>query len=97
VEFETSDDFVVSSPGAAHNAVLIGYGFTLINDFSVADEIAQGRLIRLLPDYEPVEQTLYAMFPHRRYLPAKVRVFVDYLVARFATPNENATEYAPIG
>jgi len=89
VAFEPRNDFVVSSPEAARNAALTGYGYCLTTDFTVAKDIAQGRLLRLLPDYAPVEQILYAVFPHRHFLPAKVRVFVDYLVARFASPSQH--------
>ena len=88
VTFEPRTDFVVSSPEAARNAALTGYGYCLTTDFSVAQDIAEGRLLRLLQDYAPVEQMIYAVFPHRRYLPAKVRVFVDYLVDRFASPKQ---------
>lgn len=88
VEFEPSTDVVVSSPEAARNATLTGYGYCLTTDFSVAKDIAEGRLLQLLPDYEPVEQILYATFPHRHYLPAKVRVFVDFLVERFASSKQ---------
>ena len=79
IEFEAPQDCVMNSPSAVRNAALTGYGYTLSGDFTVAKDIAEGRLVRLLPDYEPVEQHLYAVFAHRRYMPRKVRAFVDYL------------------
>ncbi|HEY1887052.1 MAG TPA: LysR substrate-binding domain-containing protein [Roseiarcus sp.] len=42
-----------------------------------------GRLVRLLPNYPPPEQGLHALYPPGRHLAAKVRSFVDFLVARF--------------
>lgn len=83
VEFELPQDYVISSPSAVKNAALTGYGYTLSGDFAVAKDIAEGRLVRLLPDYEPVEQPLYALFAHRRYTPRKTRAFVDYLIKTF--------------
>ncbi len=84
VTFKSPEDCVVSSPGAARNAVLTGYGYTLLPDYLAIDDIANGRLIQLLEDYKPVAQPIYALMPHRRYVPAKARVFFDYLMEHFS-------------
>jgi DNA-binding transcriptional LysR family regulator len=60
-----------------------GLGVLLEPDFIVAPEIRAGRLVRLLPDYTPPSSDIYAAYPSRRHLSAKVRVFVDFLAARF--------------
>jgi DNA-binding transcriptional LysR family regulator len=49
----------------------------------LAEDLRSGRLIRLLSNYPPPEQALYALYPPGRHLWAKVRSFVDFLVARF--------------
>lgn len=49
-------------------------------DFIVADDIATGRLIQILPDWTLGSFSLYALYLSRRQLSAKVRVFIDYLV-----------------
>lgn len=87
LEYRVPDDFVLSSSVAVRNAVLMGYGCALIGNFMVTADIAAGRLVQMLPDYESLEQPIYAMFPHRTYIPAKVRVFVDYLVETFEHGN----------
>jgi LysR family transcriptional regulator for bpeEF and oprC len=84
VSFKSPEDCVVSSPSAARNAVLTGYGYTLLPDYLAIDDIVNGRLIQLLEDYKPVEQPIYAVMPHRRYVPGKARVFLDYLVEHFS-------------
>ena len=42
--------------------------------------------MRLLPDYTVPLSPIYAVYPTRKHLSAKVRLFVDYLVERFAVP-----------
>ncbi|MBV9533048.1 MAG: hypothetical protein JO283_18775 [Bradyrhizobium sp.] len=60
-----------------------GGGVILLPTFIVGDDLRAGRLVRLLPDYPPPEQGLHALYPPGRHLSAKVRSFVDFLVARF--------------
>lgn len=74
------DTFVVNSPNAARNAILTGQVMGLLADYMANELIAQGRLIRLLPEYETFDQPIYAVFVHRNYMPAKVRAFIDYIV-----------------
>ena len=52
--------------------------------FTVADLLASGGLVPLLPDYETPELEIVALYPHRRHLSTKVRLFLDLLVDRFA-------------
>jgi DNA-binding transcriptional LysR family regulator len=61
-----------------------GMGIALEPDFIVAPEIRAGRLVPVLAGYTPPASDIYAAYPSRRHLSAKVRVFVDYLARRFA-------------
>jgi DNA-binding transcriptional LysR family regulator len=61
-----------------------GRGVFLAPSFVVADELAAGSLVRLLPDHRPVEFAINAIYPHRHHLSSKVRLFIDLLVERFA-------------
>jgi LysR family transcriptional regulator for bpeEF and oprC len=83
--FEVPQGCVMSSAAAVRKAALTGYGYTIAADFAVADDLAQGRLVKLLPDYEPLAQPIFALYPQRHYLPRKVRIFVDYLLDTFST------------
>ena len=80
----------VAGPVHANNADLLvaaaveGIGIAMEPDFIVADELAAGRLVRVLADYAPAPTGIYAVYPSRRHLSAKVRAFVDFLAARFA-------------
>jgi DNA-binding transcriptional LysR family regulator len=63
---------------------LAGMGIVLEPDFIVAPELRAGRLAAVLPGYTPPASEIYAAYPSRRHLSAKVRVFVEFLAQRFA-------------
>ena len=64
-------------------AALAGMGIILQPTFLVGDDLKTGRLSLLLPEYRIPDVTIYAIYPSRRHLSAKVRAFVDFLVERF--------------
>ena len=72
-----------NSDDALKHAALDGLGVTRFPEVFVAEEVADGRLVRLLGEYEPSPSSLCAVFPTRANLPSKVRVFVDYLAEHF--------------
>ena len=59
-----------------------GAGIIYEPDFIVGPDIASGRLTRLLPDYGVERADIWAVYPSRRHLSAKVRAFVDFLAGR---------------
>jgi DNA-binding transcriptional LysR family regulator len=73
----------VNSPMAARAAAVAGLGWAILPDFIAAPDLAAGRLVTALDDRIPKGGGIFAVYPHRRYLPAKVRVFVDFLVQWF--------------
>ncbi len=75
----------VNSPLAARRAALGGLGFVVSPDFIVADDLAAGRLVEVLPGTLGTDAGIYAVYPHRRYLPAKVRALVDFMAEWFKT------------
>ena len=58
-------------------------GIALLPTYIVGGDLQQGTLRTVLPEYKAAETALYATYLPNRYLAAKVRVFVDYLVGRF--------------
>ena len=52
--------------------------------FIVGPEVRSGRLVPLLQDFVPPPVSIYAVYPSRKHLSAKVRLFVDFLIERFA-------------
>ena len=91
IDFEVPQHLTMNSARAVRNACLTGGGYSLLGDFMVAQDIAENRLVRLLPDYEPIEQPIFAFFAQRRHTPRKVRVFVDYLTEVFSGKNTRET------
>jgi DNA-binding transcriptional LysR family regulator len=91
--FEGPDGALVSAPIKGNlitnNAetlrtfALEGRGIFLAPSFMIADEVARGQLVRLLPDYRPVEFTINAIYANRTHLPAKIRLFLDMMAERF--------------
>lgn len=73
----------VNSPMAARAAAVAGLGFAILPGFIAATDIDEGRLIPVLNDRMPTGGGIFAVYPHRRYLPAKVRAFVDFLAQWF--------------
>ena len=78
-----SGQFTVNSPVAVRAAVLAGLGLALIPEFVVREDIAAGRQVTVLDSYMPQDAGIYAVFPHRRHLPMRVRLFVDFLATWF--------------
>lgn len=60
-----------------------GHGVLLRSLWDIGPELAAGRLCRVLPDWQSGAADVYALYPQRMHLSAKVRAFVDFLSARF--------------
>lgn len=62
---------------------LDGHGIALKSHWEVGDYIRNGQLKVVLPNYTPPSHAVYALYPENRYLPTRVRAFVDFLVSEF--------------
>ncbi|MEM8813677.1 MAG: LysR family transcriptional regulator [Pseudomonadota bacterium] len=69
-----------NSNEVVREAALAGLGIALRSTWDVGQELSEGRLKVVLPCYQASPHVgVYAVYPSRRFLPAKVRVFIDYL------------------
>jgi DNA-binding transcriptional LysR family regulator len=75
-----SGNLITNSAETLRTAALQGVGISLAAGFLIADDLEAGGLVRLLPEYRPVEFAMNAVYPHRHHLSAKVRCFIDLLV-----------------
>lgn len=67
---------------AVREAVCEGAGLSVLPDYAIADDLASGRLIQVLPQWRLPSGGIHAVFPSARFRPAKVRAFVDLLATR---------------
>ncbi len=88
---------VVSNNSLALRQILLGGGgITMAPTFLVGDDIANGRLIRVLNKYQCKSISIYAVYPHREYLAAKVRAFIDFLSSRIQPETPYWDESLPL-
>jgi DNA-binding transcriptional LysR family regulator len=69
---------------ALWQATIGALGIALLPTFIVGNDLQSGRLQAVLTEHVPVERNLHALYLPNRHLSAKVRVFIDFLVARFS-------------
>jgi DNA-binding transcriptional LysR family regulator len=69
-----------------HEWCLAGHGIAWRSTWEVESDIAAGRLVTLLEDYAAAPNGIYAVFPQRKHLPLRVRLWVDFLKARYGQP-----------
>lgn len=60
-----------------------GMGIGLAVEQLIQDDLARGSLQRVLPAYHAMPMDYFVVYPSRHYLPAKVRVMVDFLLGLF--------------
>ena len=64
-------------------AALQGLGIIAQPGFVIEEDLRDGRLVEILPDWQPEERGIYAVYPTRQYLSGKVRALIDYLEEAF--------------
>lgn len=65
------------------DAAVAGEGIALFSHWHVAEDLRAGRLQRVLPDWSFRDTGIYAVMPQRRFVPPRVRAFVEFLEAHF--------------
>ena len=80
-----------NSAEALRIAALESAGILLGPSFLIAEDVKAGRLVRLIPDHQPVPFAVNALYPHRKLIAAKVRLFLD-LAAQRLRPHEEWLE-----
>jgi DNA-binding transcriptional LysR family regulator len=89
-----SGNLISNSGEALRRAALDGIGVSLAPGFLIHDDLEEGRLVRLLPEYRPVELSMNAVYPHRHHLSAKVRTFIDMLAHHSAEQQKLINPYS---
>ncbi|AZD84393.1 Transcriptional regulator, LysR family [Pseudomonas chlororaphis subsp. aureofaciens] len=80
VEVSGPNHFESNSSTAIRAMTLSSLGVSVLPGWVVEDDLASGRLVRLLPDYALPSQSVNVVFPNSSHLPHKSRAFIDFLL-----------------
>ena len=69
-----------------HDWCLAGHGIAWRSTWEVEAEIAAGRLVAVLEDFAAPPNGIYVVFPQRKHLPLRVRLWIEYLKHHYAQP-----------
>ncbi len=102
LHFETAEGPVtrsLSASMAVNNGISYvaageaGLGIIQVPRYHVAEQLARGRLVELLPELAPAPLPLSVLYPQHRQLPPRLRVFIDWLATlAFNPPAEGAAD-----
>jgi DNA-binding transcriptional LysR family regulator len=74
--------FVASNLESACDAARAGIGITVAFSYLVAEPIKSGELVSLLQDFQPPPQPVSFVYSPNRFMPAKLRAFLDFMAPR---------------
>ncbi|MDP3411709.1 MAG: LysR family transcriptional regulator [Polaromonas sp.] len=69
-----------------HDWCLDGFGIAWRSTWEVEAEIAAGKLVTVLSDFDAPPNGIYAVFPQRKHLPLRVRLWIDFLKHSYGQP-----------
>jgi DNA-binding transcriptional LysR family regulator len=69
-----------------HDWCLAGYGIAWRSTWEVETEIAAGKLVAVLTDFDAPANGIFAVFPQRKHLPLRVRLWIDFLKHSYGQP-----------
>ena len=82
---EPKGNFVVNNSDAIGEMLLQGIGICQMPTFIVRKYLDSGQLIEVLDEYNLPQHNIYAVYPERRHVPEKVRVFLDFVENRLSS------------
>ncbi|MDD5410266.1 MAG: LysR family transcriptional regulator [Methylobacter sp.] len=87
VKIKVNWHFASNNGRALCQAAALGMGITQAPELSVMNYLEQGKLIEILPKFRIPSLAIYATYLQRRFLPAKLATFVEFLIKYFAENN----------
>jgi DNA-binding transcriptional LysR family regulator len=90
-EVAVNGSFRANDSEALREAVLAGLGIALLPTWLVGGDMRAGHMLQLLPEWEwhiaaDTERAIFAVYPPKRIVSPKVRVFIEFLAKRFGQP-----------
>lgn len=92
---EQQPAMLVNNVDALMQMIRAGVGMGFVPLAIAQEEIAEGGLKVVLPDYATLPVSISVVYPSREHLPAKVRTFIDYLVESAASEREASRSARP--
>lgn len=89
VEVEPRAALTTSHVDTLYAAALAGLGIVGLPSFIVEDALLEHALERILPEWRIMTLTIYAAMPSRKYVPARTRAFMDFLVSTFGAEDRD--------
>lgn len=80
-EMKFTSSLRLNATPAISRAIAVGSCFSILPDFLVSDDVAAGRLCRLLPDWTLRKGGIYAVTPPTKHKPLAIRAFIDMVAA----------------
>lgn len=74
-----SGSFATNNAQALRKAALAGFGIVYVPRCCVYEDLQQGKLVTILPDYQPRRLGVYAIYPFTKYLPEKLRLLIEHV------------------
>ena len=84
VSVKTNPCIHTNSGDTCRAAALAHQGVILQPTFLVGRDLQEGTLVELMPEYRSIELGIYAVYPTRKHVSAKVRALIDFLAVHFA-------------
>ena len=81
--------YITTDMLALKTAALSGVGIVQLPQLMLTDELAQGKLIRLLPEWEPKREVIHLVYPSRRGQLPSVRALIDFFAEKYQMINED--------
>ncbi|RQO42284.1 LysR family transcriptional regulator [Variovorax sp. KBW07] len=74
---------ITDSLNALRSAAVLGVGVGVLSTWMLAEELADGRLLHLAPQWHAAAAPVYMVYPYARFYPAKLRLFVEAMRTAF--------------
>lgn len=85
-EFGRPARLATNNYGAVVDVARAGGGIALISEFMVTEEIKNGQLVRVLPDWQTRPTDVHAVYPARQNVPPRLTLFLDHLAKSLNPP-----------
>ena len=86
IHFKPGGPLDCSDGQVLHDWCLAGYGIAWRSTWEVEAEISAGHLVAVLEDFAAPPNGIYAVFPQRKHLPLRVRLWIDFIKHHYSTP-----------